>query len=233
MKIVNMETKIKSVNLFCWVVYFLWNGISFKNMWHFIFFTGILYIIFFCLKYIIFKFKLNKNKLDDDDLEWIDTKDSAEYFANLLKQNLTFFLDGEWGTGKTEYLSEVQKYSNKKFININLWNVKDERSVISICFSELHPIISILSRLLVVIAVVVSILVTPAINFDLGKLLPEFFKNNFFSQYIIPIGTIIDLFSEVKQANLKTITPDRGQEFMLYHEFSKACGIDCFFCGSL
>lgn len=41
--------------------------------------------------------------------------------------------------------------------------------------------------------------------------------------------TIIDLFSEVKQANLKTITPDRGQEFMLYHEFSKACGIDCFF----
>lgn len=40
--------------------------------------------------------------------------------------------------------------------------------------------------------------------------------------------TIIDLFSEVKQANLKTITPDRGQEFMLYHEFSKACGIDCF-----
>lgn len=41
--------------------------------------------------------------------------------------------------------------------------------------------------------------------------------------------TIIDLFSGVKQANLKTITPDRGQEFMLYHEFSKACGIDCFF----
>lgn len=199
MKIVNMENKIKMVNLLCWFVYFLQNDISIKNMWYFIFFTGILYIIFFCLKYIIFKFKLNKNKLDDDDLEWIDTKDSAEYFANLLKQNLTFFLDGEWGTGKTEYLSEVQKYSNKKFININLWNVKDERSVISICFSELHPIISILSRLLVVIAVVVSILVTPAINFDLGKLLPGFFKNNFFSQYIIPIGTILALFVSVWQ----------------------------------
>lgn len=41
--------------------------------------------------------------------------------------------------------------------------------------------------------------------------------------------SIIDLFSEVKQAKLKTITPDRGQEFILYQEFSKACCIDCFF----
>ncbi|NTP84572.1 hypothetical protein HQ862_13145, partial [Enterococcus faecium] len=200
MEIVNMENKIKMVCLLCWFVYFLQNDMSIKNMFNFILFTGILYVSFFCLKYSIFKFKQNKNKLEEaDDLEQIDTKDSAEYFASLLKQNLTFFLDGEWGSGKTVYLNEVQKYSNKKFVNINLWSIKDERSVISICFSELHPIISVLSRLLVVIAVVVSILVTPAINFDLGKLLPDYFKSNIFSQYIVPLGTILALFVSVWQ----------------------------------
>lgn len=40
---------------------------------------------------------------------------------------------------------------------------------------------------------------------------------------------IIHLFSIVLKSNLKTITPDRGLEFMLYREFSQACGISCFF----
>ncbi|WP_301357566.1 hypothetical protein, partial [Enterococcus spodopteracolus] len=112
MKIVDMEAKIKMFNLLCWFVYFLQNDMSINKMRYFIFFTSILYVFFFVLKYIIFKFKQNKNDLEViDDLEQIDTKDSAEYFANRLNQNLTFFLNGEWGTGKTVYLSEVQKYS--------------------------------------------------------------------------------------------------------------------------
>ncbi|HHA4398816.1 TPA: P-loop NTPase fold protein [Enterococcus faecium] len=200
MKIVDMEAKIKMFNLLCWFVYFLQNDMSINKMRYFIFFTSILYAFFFVLKYIIFKFKQNKNDLEViDDLEQIDTKDSAEYFANRLNQNLTFFLNGEWGTGKTVYLSEVQKYSNKKFININLWNIKDERTVISICFSELHPIISMLSRLLVVLAVVISILVTPAINLDLSNLLPDYFNTDIFSKYLVPIGTILALVVSVWQ----------------------------------
>jgi len=40
---------------------------------------------------------------------------------------------------------------------------------------------------------------------------------------------IIHLFSTIQQSNLKTITPDRGLEFMRYKEFSNAYGINCFF----
>lgn len=92
MKIVNIEAKIKMFNLLCWLVYFLQNGMSIDNMKNFVLLTTILYVIFFILKYMIFKFKRNKNQLKVIyDLEEIDTKNSAEYFANLLNQNLTFF----------------------------------------------------------------------------------------------------------------------------------------------
>lgn len=42
-------------------------------------------------------------------------------------------------------------------------------------------------------------------------------------------NAIIKLLSAVTQSRRKTITPDRGIEFMHYEEFSKACSIDCFF----
>lgn len=41
--------------------------------------------------------------------------------------------------------------------------------------------------------------------------------------------TIIELFSTVPQIHRKTITPDRGKEFMLYNEFSHSCGMECYF----
>ncbi|WP_275399713.1 P-loop NTPase fold protein, partial [Enterococcus faecium] len=57
--------------------------------------------------------KMEKRKKEDEHLLHIDTSDAAKVFANLLNNNLTFFLHGEWGTGKTEFLKEVEENTKK------------------------------------------------------------------------------------------------------------------------
>lgn len=42
-------------------------------------------------------------------LEHIDTSVAAKNFAELLYDNKTYFLNGSWGSGKTEFLEEVKK----------------------------------------------------------------------------------------------------------------------------
>ncbi|NRE20151.1 hypothetical protein DBN67_02350, partial [Enterococcus faecalis] len=81
----------------------------------------------------------DKVSFDEEELDRIDTQEYARYFSELLTENLTFFLNGEWGIGKTEYLKVVKNYSGKKFVELNLWAIKDERTVINISFSKLHP----------------------------------------------------------------------------------------------
>ena len=50
---------------------------------------------------------MNDNKWKIDH---IDTSSLAKKFAELLEQdnNKTYFLQGTWGSGKTEYLKEVE-----------------------------------------------------------------------------------------------------------------------------
>jgi len=156
----------------------------------------------FCLlsSYFRFAFKHSRNKNEDIELlDRIDVSDRAEYFADLLENNLTFFLNGEWGMGKTEYLQEVEEYSSKKFIYLHLWNIKDERSVIKIGFSLLHPAINLLCRIFLIGSVVVSILVTPAINLGIGEVTSNLFSEGVFTNFIIPVGTILALFVAVWQ----------------------------------
>ncbi len=43
------------------------------------------------------------------------------------------------------------------------------------------------------------------------------------------LNVSINLFSGLPFDKRKTITPDRGSEFALYHKFSKAANIDCYF----
>ena len=44
-------------------------------------------------------------------LEHIDTTVAAKNFSVLLNDNKTYFLNGSWGSGKTEFLNEVKKNS--------------------------------------------------------------------------------------------------------------------------
>lgn len=160
----------------------------------------ILVVAWFLFEYLKFrKMRIQKKDEESELLNHIDVSDRAAYLAGLLENNLTFFLNGEWGTGKSEYLQEVENHTKKKFVYLNLWNIKDERSVISISFSLLHPIINSLYRLFLIGCVVVSILITPAINIGIGNFLVNIFGEGIVTQVIFFVGTIIALFVAVWQ----------------------------------
>ncbi|MEM0562437.1 P-loop NTPase fold protein [Leuconostoc mesenteroides subsp. mesenteroides] len=53
--------------------------------------------------------QFNKNFFEDE----IDTNQSAKNFTKLLEGNQTIFLNGEWGTGKSTFLKNVEKHSIK------------------------------------------------------------------------------------------------------------------------
>ena len=95
-------------------------------------------------------------------------------------EHRTIFLNGEWGTGKTEYLNRTEKQLAKgKFIFLKFWEQTDKRSPINIAFLKVHPFISYTSKFFVIFSVVVSILMTPAINLGLSRGLPDWLLSTF------------------------------------------------------
>lgn len=101
-------------------------------------------------------------------LNEIDTTVAAENFAKLLLDKHTLFLNGTWGSGKSTFLNKVEDITVLKIHYLDLWNIKDERSVLELGFRSLHPVIYFLGRVMAVVAVVISLLMTPAINLGLG-----------------------------------------------------------------
>ena len=54
------------------------------------------------------------------ELDKIDTATAAQNFANLLNENKTYFLNGTWGSGKSNFLKQVDNLkplNNKKKLN--------------------------------------------------------------------------------------------------------------------
>ena len=81
----------------------------------------------------------------------IDTGNWAKKFADLLLNNgnKTYFLQGKWGSGKSEYLETVEekveelgknKKKRLKFIYLKLWKPKNNESLPRQLFSTIHPI---------------------------------------------------------------------------------------------
>ena len=102
-------------------------------------------------------------------LEHIDTTVAAKNFSVLLNDNKTYFLNGSWGSGKTEFLNEVKKNSPKKLITIDFWRLTDTMSTIEIAFSKLHQLLYWAIRVGVVLLVAVSILMTNVVDIGLGN----------------------------------------------------------------
>ena len=113
-------------------------------------------------------------------LEHIDTSNAAKNFSNLLSESRTYFLNGSWGSGKTEFLNEVKKNSQKKFITVDFWRLTDSRTTIEIAFSKLHTFIYWCIRIFIVLLVAVSLLMTNIVDIGLsdyfGDLKPLFLK---------------------------------------------------------
>ena len=76
----------------------------------------------------------------------IDTSENAKKFAEILENNgnKTYFLQGVWGSGKSEYLEEVEKQASGKlkFIYLNLWKPKNNDSLAKKLFSATCPLLS-------------------------------------------------------------------------------------------
>ena len=155
-------------------------------------------------------------------LEHIDTTVAAQNFSELLNDNKTYFLNGSWGSGKTEFLEEVKYYSSKKLITIDFWRLTDTRSTIEIAFSKLHPFLYWSIRVGIVLLVAVSILMTNVV--DIG--LSNFFGGT--KSLILKLGGVVALIVAVWQVFKK-----KSDEFYCFllsklPKFSKVLIIDDF-----
>lgn len=109
------------------------------------------------------------------ELKDIDTSVAEKNIIHLFKKNETYFLNGMWGSGKTVFLKKIsKKLSPSKLVELNLWEIKDERSVIEIAFSQLYRCTYWTIKFGVVLAVVTSILMTPLINLGLSRYFQKF-----------------------------------------------------------
>ena len=126
-------------------------------------------------------------------LEHIDTSVAAKNFADLLYDNKTYFLNGSWGSGKSEFLKEVKRGSQNKLITIDFWRLSDTRSTIEIAFSKLHPLLYWTIRLGIILLVAVSILMTNVV--DIG--LSNYFGGS--KPLILKVGGVLALIVAVWQ----------------------------------
>ena len=79
-------------------------------------------------------------------IEKINTLGQAQKFSKeVIKEPKTYFLQGIWGSGKSEYLAEVEnimKEKKFKFIKLELWNPKNNFSLAKNLFSAIYPKLS-------------------------------------------------------------------------------------------
>lgn len=155
-------------------------------------------------------------------LEHIDTSVAAKNFADLLYDNKTYFFNGSWGSGKSEFLKEVKRGSQNKLITIDFWRLSDTRSTIEIAFSKLHPLLYWTIRLGIILLVAVSILMTNVV--DIG--LSNYFGGS--KPLILKLGGVVALIVAVWQVFKK-----KSDEFYCFllsklPKFSKVLIIDDF-----
>ncbi|MCR8967649.1 KAP family NTPase [Streptococcus zalophi] len=65
-------------------------------------------------------------------IETIDTSLEAKAFAKKIElEPKTYFLQGKWGSGKTEYIDKVISFlpPNYKLIKLELWKPKNKDSL--------------------------------------------------------------------------------------------------------
>lgn len=110
-------------------------------------------------------------------LEKIDISIAAQNFANLLNENKTYFLNGTWGSGKSTFLKQVDnlKLKNKKkvkLVTIDFWRLNDSRSTLETVFAKLHPFVYWGLRLIVILCIALSILMTNVVDLGLSVFVP-------------------------------------------------------------
>lgn len=128
----------------------------------------------------------------------INTTEAAKKFAELLTEKKTFFLNGAWGSGKSKFIEEVEKIMkkqacSKKFVTLNLWEIKDERSVVTIAFGKLHSRLTFLFNAIIPLCIAISILMTDVVNLGISSFLISLGFTEPHLKVILMFGGIIAL----------------------------------------
>ena len=105
-------------------------------------------------------------------LEKIDTSTAAKNFVNLLNENKTYFLNGPWGSGKSTFLEEIKSTKMVKLITIDFWRLNDSRSTLETVFAKLHRCVYLGLRLIVILSIALSILMTNVVDLGLSAYVP-------------------------------------------------------------
>ncbi|WP_423190361.1 P-loop NTPase fold protein [Alkalibacterium sp. f15] len=113
-------------------------------------------------------YQTNESQKEFLELTEINTETAAKHFAKLLEKDKTYFLNGRWGSGKTEFLINTKQHSKKRFTFLDLWRIQDERSVVTIAFTKLMPTTYWGIRLITVLSVIISILMTGVLDLGLS-----------------------------------------------------------------
>ena len=112
------------------------------------------------------------------ELDKIDTSTAAQNFANLLNENKTYFLNGTWGSGKSNFLKQVDNLkpvNNKKkvkLVTIDFWRLNDSRSTLETVFANLHPFVYWSLRFIIILCIALSILMTNVVDLGLSVFVP-------------------------------------------------------------
>ena len=126
-----------------------------------------------------------------EKIKVFSTKDYSS--ENAEQRYKTIFLNGPWGSGKSQFIKNVEtnidKSQRKKFIYLDLWRIKDNRTTLTIAFSKLHLIIYWLSKGIGILAVALSLMLTPILDIDfLESLNDNLFAKTIISVIILALG---------------------------------------------
>lgn len=129
------------------------------------------------------------------ELDKIETSTAAQNFANLLNENKTYFLNGTWGSGKSTFLKEVDDIKQVKLVTIDFWRLNDSRSTLETVFAKLHPFVYWGLRLIVILCIALSILMTNVVDLGLSAYVPNWF---FLFAGVIALIVAIHQFLKIK-----------------------------------
>ena len=134
-----------------------------------------------------------------EDSEWkikyIDTSIMANSFAKLLEKGgeKTYFLQGRWGSGKTQYLENVARVAKKElnFIYLTLWKPKDEEGFARKLFSAVHPKVD------KVVTITGYVFVALTILCSLGLAIKGFFQRNLPNNVFMIVTVVAVLITNI------------------------------------
>lgn len=108
------------------------------------------------------------------ELNDISTVEAAKNFAKYLDENKTYFLNGSWGSGKTTFLKEVRKHTEKNMVYVDLWRMDESKNIMEFTYSKLYPIYYKIINIIFIILAGVAIIL-PSI---LGRIIMSNSTNN-------------------------------------------------------